>query len=110
MTHAKTTPASALAQDPISRDSTQIIPRDSEVRRLTVSYGARSVRDSNGSSVPAPMLRLQGAWLGRAGFAVGAPVTVRVSSGRLVIETVELEHVPQVEAFALIAHVADGGP
>jgi hypothetical protein len=54
------------------------------------------------------MLRLQGAWLKRVGFAIGVPVTVRVSPGRLVIEAAEPERVPQAEAFARIARVADG--
>ncbi len=53
------------------------------------------------------MLRLQGAWLKRAGFAVGALVTVRVSTGRLVIETAELEHMPQAEVLARIARVTE---
>ena len=74
-----------------------------------MSYGARSVREPDGSLAPAPMLRLQGAWLKRAGFAVGVPVTVRLSAGRLVIETVELQHLPQAEILATIARVADGG-
>jgi hypothetical protein len=54
------------------------------------------------------MLRLQGAWLKRAGFAVGVPVSVRVSAGRLVIEVAEPERVPQAEVLAKIARVADG--
>ncbi len=58
---------------------------------------------------PAPMLRLQGAWLKRAGFAIGVPVTVRVSPGRLVIEVAEPERVSQAEVLAKIARVAEGG-
>ena len=109
MAHAETTLDSAPAQDPIVPDSTQISARDPEVRRLTVSYGARTVREPDGSSAPAPMLRLQGAWLKRAGFAIGVPVTVRVSAGRLVIEAAEPERVPQAEVLAKIARVAEGG-
>lgn len=86
MTHTHSTRAPAPAQHPISRDSAQILAEDQEVRRLTVSYGARSVREPNGSSAPAPMLRLQGAWLRRAGFTVGVSVTVHVSAGQLLIE------------------------
>ena len=55
------------------------------------------------------MLRLQGTWLKRAGFAIGVPVTVRVSPGRLVIEVVEPELVAPAEVLAKIARVADGG-
>ena len=108
MAHAQSIPASAPAQDPIARDSTQMSAPHPQIRRLTVSYGARTVREPDGSSAPAPMLRLQGAWLKRAGFAIGVPVTVRVRSGRLVIEAAEPELVPQAEAFARIAQVADG--
>ncbi|MGC8518614.1 MAG: SymE family type I addiction module toxin [Steroidobacteraceae bacterium] len=81
---------------------------DRQIRRLTVPYGARTVREPDGSSAPAPMLRLPGAWLNRAGFAIGVPVTIRVSSGRLVIEAAEPARVLQEEAFAQIARVADG--
>ncbi len=58
----------------------------------------------------APQLLLRGRRLQRAGFTIGLPVTVRVSSGRLVIEAAEPERVPQGEAFAQIARVADGDP
>ena len=109
MAHAETTPALAPAQDPIARDSTQMSATDPQIRRLTVSYGARTVREPDGSSAPAPMLRLQGAWLKRAGFAIGVPVTVRVSPGRLVIEVAEPERVSQAEVLAKIARVAEGG-
>ena len=108
MAHAQSIPASAPAQDPIARDSTQMSATDPQIRRLAVSYGARTVREPDGSSAPAPMLRLQGAWLKRAGFAIGVPVTVRVRAGRLVIDAAEPERVPQAEAFAQIAWVADG--
>jgi len=39
--------------------------------------------------LPMPFLRLQGRWLGHAGFAVGADVRVQVERGRLVIEVIE---------------------
>ena len=109
MAHAETTPALAPAQDPIARDSTQMSATDPQIRRLAVSYGTRTVREPDGSSAPAPMLRLQGAWLKRAGFAIGVPVTVRVSPGRLVIEVAEPECVSQAEVLAKIARVAEGG-
>ena len=89
--------------------STQMSAPDPQIRRLTVYYGARTVREPDGSSAPAPMLRLQGAWLKRAGFAIGVPVTVQVSSGRLVIEAAEPERVSQAEVLAKIARVAEGG-
>lgn len=108
MTHDHSILASTPAQDPISRDSTPILAQNQQVRRLTASYGARSAREPDGSSALAPMLRLQGAWLKRAGFAIGAPVMMRVSAGRLVIEVADPEGVPQTEAFARIARAADG--
>ena len=109
MVAAHSIPASAPAQDPIARDSTQMSATDPQIRRLTVSYGARTVREPDGSAAPAPMLRLQGAWLKRAGFAIGVHVTVRVSAGRLVIEAAEPERVPQAEVLAKITLVAEGG-
>ncbi len=39
--------------------------------------------------LPMPFLRLQGRWLDRAGFAVGADVRVQVEAGRLVIEVID---------------------
>ena len=109
MAHAQSIPASATAQDPIARDSTQMSAPNPQIRRLTVSCGARTVREPNGSSAPAPMLRLQGAWLKRAGFAIGVPVAVWVSSGRLVIDVAEPERMPQAEVLAKIARVAKTG-
>ena len=38
---------------------------------------------------PLPFLRLQGRWLDRAGFAVGADVREQVEPGRLVIEVID---------------------
>lgn len=37
---------------------------------------------------PEPWIRLRGRWLEKAGFAIGAPVVIEVSMGRLVL-TVE---------------------
>ncbi len=109
MVDSHSIPAGAPAQDPIARDSTQMSALDPQIRRLTVSYGARTVREPDGSSAPAPMLRLQGTWLKRAGFAIGVPVAVQVSSGRLVIEAAAPERVSQAEVLAKIARVAEGG-
>ncbi len=109
MAHTQSMPVSVTAQSSSSSDSTQKFTQDRQVRRYTVGYGPRSIREPDGRSAPAPMLRLQGAWLKRAGFAIGVPVTVQVSSGRLVIEAAEPERVPQAEVLAAIARVADGG-
>ena len=101
--------ASSSAQDPITRDFTQILTESSQTRRLTVGYGTRRVNGPDGSSMSAPMLRLQGAWLGRAGFLVGRMVKVHVSFGRLVIEAAEPERVPKAEVLERIARVSEDG-
>jgi hypothetical protein len=52
----------------------------------------------------------QGAWLERAGFAIGVPVKVHVTPGRLVIKAAESERVPQAEVLGVLgALVADDG-
>ncbi len=52
----------------------------------------------------------QGAWLEDAGFAIGTSVKVHVSRGRLVIEAIESERVPQAEVLGVLgALVADEG-
>lgn len=56
-----------------------------------------------------PLLRLQGAWLERAGFAIGTPVKLHVSRGHLVIEAVKSERVPKAEVLERIAQVSEGG-
>lgn len=110
MVNTQSIPASAPAQDPISRDLTQISTSAPMIRRLTVSDGPRSLREPDGSSRSAPMLRLQGRWLEGAGFAVGVPVTVHVGSGRLIIEVAEPERVPQAEVLERIGLlIADEG-
>jgi Toxin SymE, type I toxin-antitoxin system len=65
-------------------------------RRLTVGYGAATLRLARDwlrvpkpEPAPTPQLRLQGRWLDRAGFRIGANVRVAVTPGRLVIELVE---------------------
>lgn len=50
-------------------------------RKMTVSYIGLNM----------PYLRLQGLWLGRAGFRVGTHVRIEVSERRLVMEAVEPE-------------------
>lgn len=65
-------------------------------RRLTVSSHypesrAASHRRLLSVSDPMPYLRLQGRWLDKAGFAIGANVRVEVSAGRLVVEVVEAD-------------------
>src|SRR5579875_260399 len=65
-------PVPTPAQDPISHEFAQISADGEYVRRLTVSYGARRIREPDGRSTSAPFLRLQGAWLKRARFDIGA--------------------------------------
>ena len=101
MVNTQTIPAFAPAQDSIYRDFTEIPPESPQIRRLTVSYGTYGVRGPDGRAISIPMLRLQGAWLERAGFAIGAAVKVQhMSRGRLVIEAVE--RVPQAEALGVL--------
>jgi len=110
MVNPQSIPASAPAQDPIARDFTQISIESPKSRRLlTVSYGTRRVNGPDGHSMSAPMLRLQGAWLERAGFLAGRMVKVNVSFGRLVIETAEPERVSKAEVLESIARVSEGG-
>ena len=40
---------------------------------------------------PMPFLHLQGRWLDRAGFTIGAKVRVLVSPGRLILEVADSE-------------------
>lgn len=61
-------------------------------RRLTVSSShpeSRAHHPRQSSSMPMPFLRLRGRWLDQAGFAIGAPVRVEVSAGRLVVEVID---------------------
>ncbi len=110
MVNTQTIPASAPAQDSISHDFTQISTESRQTRWLTVYYGMYRVRGPDGRAMSVPMLRLQGAWLERAGFGIGVPVKVHVSPGRLVIEAAKSERVPQAEVLgALGALVADEG-
>jgi hypothetical protein len=110
MVNTQTIPASAPAQDLISRDFTQISTESPQMRWLTVYYGMYRVRGPDGRAMSVPMLRLQGAWLERAGFAIGVPVKVHVSLGRLVIEAAGSERVPQAEVLGVLgALVADAG-
>jgi hypothetical protein len=109
MVNTQNIPASAPAQDPIARDFTPISTESPEIRRLTVGYGTRRVNGPDGCSMSAPMLRLQGAWLERAGFLVGRIVKVHVSFGRLVIEAAEPERASKAEVLERIAQVSEGG-
>ena len=109
MVNTQTIPASVPAQDSISHDFTQISTESPQMRRLTMHYGAFRVRGPDGCSMSVPLLRLQGAWLERAGFSVGVPVKVHVSRGRLVIEAAEPERVSKAEVLERIARVSEGG-
>ncbi len=110
MVNPQSIPASASTQDPIFRDFSQISTESPQIRRLTVSYGTYRVGEPDGRAMSIPLLRLQGAWLERAGFGIGVPVKVHVSPGRLVIEAAESERVPQAEVLGVLgALVADDG-
>ena len=82
MVNTQSIPASAPAQDPIFRNFTQISSDSPQIRWLTVYYGMYTVRGPGGRAISVPMLRLQGAWLERAGFGIGVPVAVHVTRGR----------------------------
>lgn len=60
-------------------------------RRLTVSYREPTSRAqrSRRAIPPMPFLRLQGRWLGEAGFAIGSEVRVKVCAGLLVLEVID---------------------
>jgi Toxin SymE, type I toxin-antitoxin system len=58
-------------------------------RRLRVSYRQPESHVPLRRPAPMPFLRLQGRWLDRAGFAVGADVRVQVEPGRLVVEVID---------------------
>lgn len=103
MVNPQSIPASASAQDSITRDFTHISTESPEIRRLTVGYGPCR------GAMSVPLLRLQGAWLERAGFLIGRKVKVHVSFGRLVIEAAEPERVPKAEVLESIARVSEGG-
>lgn len=109
MVDAHSMPAAAPALSPISTDSTPLFTPNRPIRRYIVSYGSRTIREPNGGSALVRKLRLQGAWLKCAGFDIGAPVTVRVEAGRLVIEAAEPERVPQAEVLASVAQLTEGG-
>ena len=109
MVNTQTIPAFVPAQDPITRNFTQISTESPQIRRLTVSYGTFRVHGPDGRAMSVPLLRLQGAWLERAGFSVGVPVKVHVSPGRLVIEAAEPERASKSEVLESIARVSEGG-
>ena len=62
-------------------------------RRLKVSYPSAPSQEPYRVLPRKPFLRLQGRWLDKAGFAVGANVHVQVEPGRLVLEVID----PQAE-------------
>jgi Toxin SymE, type I toxin-antitoxin system len=62
-------------------------------RRLKVSYQSAPSQEPYRVLPRKPFLRLQGRWLDKAGFAVGANVHVQVEPGRLVLEVID----PQAE-------------
>lgn len=62
-------------------------------RRLTVARTHPQTRARLPRPLPPPMpqLRLQGRWLGEAGFGIGRPVRVAVKPGLLVLEVLDDE-------------------
>ena len=58
-------------------------------RHLKVSYQSAPSQQPYVRLPPMPFLRLQGRWLDKAGFAVGANVHVQVEPGRLVLEVID---------------------
>lgn len=62
-------------------------------RRLTVhrTHPQTRARSPRPVLAPMPQLRLQGRWLGEAGFAIGRPVRVAVKPGLLVLEVLNDE-------------------
>lgn len=64
-----------------------------DLRHFTVGYRPVDSRSRAPSPRPVlprmPFVRLAGRWLDRAGFAIGTPVRVEVSRGRLVLEVIE---------------------
>ena len=66
-----------------------------KLRHCTMGYNFPCVKRNYASDFaprigpeppPVPFLRLQGRWLHRAGFAIGTPLRVLVTPGRLVLE------------------------
>ena len=89
-------PTAAISPFPTRRARTSIaLPR---LRHCTVGYLYRYPKPNYAYPTaprrepePArvPYLRLQGRWLHKAGFAIGAPLRVLVTPGRLVLEVNE---------------------
>jgi hypothetical protein len=84
-------PPSLGAPSPAS----SVPPTSMTSRHLTVGSGNSGSRGLQPTCIPAsvPFLRLQGRWLGQAGFEIGANVRVLVTPGCLVLEVVENERV-----------------
>ena len=91
-------PTMAISPFPAGNARTSIAPP--RLRRCTVgylypypkpnyAYPTAPRREPQPARVP--YLRLQGRWLHKAGFAIGAPLRVLVTRGRLVLEVDEAE-------------------
>ncbi len=65
-------------------------------RRLRVSRTHPESRARRPRALPPPMplLRLQGRWLGEAGFTIGSEVRVVVAPGRLALEVIGADTEP----------------
>lgn len=78
--------SSANALIPSQADAT------SDLRQLKIRDFRPYKRLLQGAEpAPMPSLHLQGRWLERAGFAIGANVRVQVTPRRLVVELVECD-------------------
>jgi Toxin SymE, type I toxin-antitoxin system len=104
-TSESTTPESGDVQLPATAETRP--PEKFKERLLTVGdcsiESSALPEDTTGdrwrkATPPAPFLRLEGRWLDKAGFSIGARVRVDVTPGRLVIETVPVipERVPHL--------------
>jgi hypothetical protein len=87
------TVAIAESMTELSQGAAAISVRSAEEfdsHRLTIRDCRPSARwPHRTESAPMPSLSVQGRWLERAGFAIGARVHVRVTRRRLIVEVIE---------------------
>jgi len=90
MAIAECTPAVPVSFEPSRVETPPPTAISKEVRFMTVSRGNPGPRVQNKSEagiVPSvPLLRVQGQWMEKAGFEIGARVRVQVTPGRLLME------------------------
>lgn len=58
--------------------------RNTRTLKVTATHYDYSLKDHR-IPRPVPWIQLKGYWLEQAGFAIGTPLTVKVSKGKLVI-------------------------